>query len=197
MNVGVLALQGDVPEHLRALRSLVGDAHAIAVRTPADLLAVGALFLPGGESTTIARIIEESGLWTPLAERIQEGLPILATCAGLILLAREIAPSASGHDPPTFRALDVVVRRNDYGSQRESCEAPVEVDGLRPPAFPGVFIRSPRIVSVGPQAVPIAWRDGEVVGVRAGGLWGLTFHPELADDPRVHRRFLAALERRR
>jgi pyridoxal 5'-phosphate synthase pdxT subunit len=197
MKVGVLALQGDVPEHLRALRTLVGASSAVAVRTPSDLANVGALFLPGGESTTIARLLEEAGLWAPLAERLQEGFPVLATCAGLILLARELSPSASGQDPPTFRALDVVVRRNDYGAQRESCEAPVTFDGLGRPPFPGVFIRSPRILAVGPQAAPIAWRGEEVVGARAGGLWGLTFHPELSNDLRVHRRFLATLRRRR
>jgi|HubBroStandDraft_1064217.scaffolds.fasta_scaffold01823_11 5'-phosphate synthase pdxT subunit len=194
MKAGVLALQGDVPEHLAMLRSVQPDA--IAVRRPADLAEVGALFLPGGESTTIARLIEEAGLWEALSERIREGLPVLATCAGLILLARDLAPSASGRDPPTFRALDVTVRRNDYGRQRESCEAPVRVEGLQDPPFPGVFIRSPRILSVGPQAAPIAWRQEEVVGVRAGPLWGLTFHPELADDLRVHRLFLAAHGRR-
>lgn len=191
MKVGVLALQGDVPEHLSVLRQLVRGP--IAVRTAADLAEVAALFLPGGESTTIARLIEESGLWMPLRDRIQGGLPVLATCAGLILLARELAPSASGRDPPTFHALDVVVRRNDYGSQRESCEASLVVEGLHKPLFPGVFIRSPRIVSVGPQATPIAWRGEEVVGVRGGKLWGLAFHPELAGDLRIHRRFLAAV----
>ena len=191
MKVGVLALQGDVPEHLRVLRSL--RTNPVAVRTPADLASVGVLFLPGGESTTIARLIEEAGLWAPLTERLQDGLPVLATCAGLILLARDLAPSASGQDPPTFRALDVTVRRNDYGAQRESCEAPVTVDGLGKRPFPGVFIRSPRILSVGPQAAPIAWRGEEVVGVRAGGMWGLAFHPELSNDPRVHQRFLAAV----
>ncbi|MGI0130504.1 MAG: pyridoxal 5'-phosphate synthase glutaminase subunit PdxT [Thermoplasmata archaeon] len=194
MKLGVLALQGDVPEHLRVLRSLGPDP--VAVRTPAELAGIGALFLPGGESTTIARLIEEAGLWNPLAERIQEGLPILATCAGLILLARELAPGPSGRDPPTFRALDATVRRNDYGTQRESCETPVRVEGLRDPPFPGVFIRSPRILAVGAQATPIAWRGEEVVGVRAGGLWGLAFHPELSGDLRVHRRFLASVARR-
>jgi len=190
MKVGVLALQGDVPEHLAVLRKLA--ANPVAVRSPGDLASVGALFLPGGESTTIARLIEELGLWAPMTERIREGLPILATCAGLILLARDLAPSASGRDPRTFGALDVRVRRNDYGTQRESFEAPVTVDGLGSKPFPGVFIRSPRILAVGPQAAPIAWRDDEVVGVRAGGLWGLTFHPELSADLRVHRRFLEA-----
>jgi pyridoxal 5'-phosphate synthase pdxT subunit len=193
MKVGVLALQGDVPEHLRILRSVVADP--IAVRSPADLSDLRALFLPGGESTTIARLLEETGLWHALGERIQEGLPVFATCAGLILLARELAPSHSGRDPPTLGVLDVTVRRNDYGTQRESFEAPVTVEGLGKTPFPGVFIRSPRILSVGPQALPIAWRGKEVVGVRAGGLWGLAFHPELSGDLRIHRRFLAAVGR--
>ncbi|MCI4339306.1 MAG: pyridoxal 5'-phosphate synthase glutaminase subunit PdxT [Thermoplasmata archaeon] len=190
MKVGVLALQGDVPEHLRVLRMLVRDP--VAVRGPTDLAAVGALCLPGGESTTIARLIEAAGLWAPLRDRIQHGLPVLATCAGLILLARELAPSASGRDPPTFGALDVTVRRNDYGSQRESCEAPIRVEGLGGTPFPGVFIRSPRILSVGARATPIAWRGEEIVGAREGKLWGLTFHPELSRDLRVHRKFLSA-----
>ncbi len=189
MNVGVLALQGDVPEHLRVLRELVPDT--IPVRSPADLASVGALFLPGGESTTIARLIEEMGLWAPLRQRLEHGLPTLATCAGLILLARDLAPSAYGRDPPTFGVLDVRVRRNDYGAQRESFEAPVRVDGIGGRPFPGVFIRSPRILGVGADATPIAWHGEEVVGVRAGTIWGLTFHPELARDLRVHRKFLA------
>lgn len=188
MNVGVLALQGDVPEHLRVVRELVPDT--ISVRSARDLESVAALFLPGGESTTIARLIEEMGLWAPLRERIGGGLPILATCAGLILLARDLAPSAFGRDPPTFGVLDVRVRRNDYGTQRESFEAPVRVEGIPGKRFPGVFIRSPRILGVGPDAAPIAWRGEEVVGVRAGPVWGLTFHPELAGDLRVHRKFL-------
>jgi pyridoxal 5'-phosphate synthase pdxT subunit len=194
MKVGVLALQGDVPEHLRVLRSLHADP--VAVRTPADLEGVGALFMPGGESTTIARLIEEAGLWHPIRERLEEGLPILATCAGTILLARELAPGASGHDPSTFRVLDITVRRNDYGPQRESCETDVRVEGLGKPPFPGVFIRSPRILAVGPQATPMAWRGEEVVGVRSGAVWGLTFHPELSGDPRIHRKFLGAIARR-
>jgi len=191
MKVGVLALQGDVPEHLRFLRELVPDV--IPVRRAAELDAVDALFLPGGESTAIARLIAEMGLWAPLETRLRAGLPILATCAGLILLARELAPSASGRDPPTFGVLDVRVRRNDYGAQRESFEAPVTVEGLVGRPFPGVFIRSPRILAVGPGAVPIARRGAEVVGVRAGPVWGLTFHPELGTDLRLHRRFLAEI----
>jgi len=192
MKVGVLALQGDVPEHLSALKLILPGEDVVAVRTPAELAEVGALFMPGGESTTIARLLVQGGLWNPLAERIKGGLPVLATCAGLILLARELVPGLSGMDPPTFGLLDVQVRRNDYGSQGESFEAPIHVQGLEGGAFPGVFIRSPRIHSVGAEATAFAWRGGEVVGARAGVIWGLAFHPELSGDPRLHRMFLDA-----
>jgi pyridoxal 5'-phosphate synthase pdxT subunit len=193
MKLGVLALQGDVPEHRDALRRFVPRGTVDAVRTPAELAEVDALFLPGGESTTIARLLGEGKLWGPLQERLQNGLPVLATCAGLILLAQRLDPGSSGTDPPTLGVLDVTVRRNDYGTQRESCEAPVRVEGIGSRTFNGVFIRSPRIVEVGPGATPIAWREREVVGVRMGKIWGLTFHPELAGDPRVHRAFLAGV----
>jgi len=197
MKVGVLALQGDVPEHRQALRDAASGSEPLVVRRPEDLAEVDALFLPGGESTTIARLIEHARLWQPLARRLAEGLPVLATCAGLILLAREIERSPSGKDPPTFGVLDVRVRRNDYGPQRESFEGPVRVDRLSGRPFPGVFIRSPRIVEVGPAATPIAWLDDQVVGVRQGAIWGLAFHPELSGDVRVHRLFLAGAAPRR
>jgi pyridoxal 5'-phosphate synthase pdxT subunit len=197
MRVGVLGLQGDVPEHLAALRDFVGRDELVVVRSPVDLEGLRALFLPGGESTTIARLIEEAGLWMPLAARLTAGLPVLATCAGLVLLARDLAPSASGRDPPTFGVLDVNLRRNDYGTQRESFEAPLRVEGISGRPFPGVFIRSPRILGVGAQARPIAWQGEEVVGVRAGAVWGLAFHPELSGDARIHRQFLATVPRAR
>jgi 5'-phosphate synthase pdxT subunit len=194
MKVGVLALQGDVPEHLAALARLGGGRTARPVRTPADLASIDALFLPGGESTTIAKLLRESGLWVPLGARLDQGLPVLATCAGLIVLARHLEASPSGPNPPTLGRLDVTVRRNDYGSQRESFEGAVVVDGLDGPPFPGVFIRAPRILKVGPKASAFARRGDEIVGVRAGPIWGLTFHPELSGDPRVHERFLDAAE---
>ncbi len=190
--VGVLALQGDVPEHRKALAALLPPGSVELVRRPAELERVEALFLPGGESTTIARLLEAAGLWSVLARRISEGFPVLATCAGLILLARAIEPGPGGRDPPTLGALDVVVRRNDYGRQRESFEAPVRVQGIAGGPFPGVFIRAPRILEVGPQVSRFAYRGPEVVGVRKGSIWGLTFHPELSADPRIHRAFLSA-----
>jgi pyridoxal 5'-phosphate synthase pdxT subunit len=197
MKVGVLALQGDVPEHLRALEAVLPEESLVPVLRARDLDGLDALFLPGGESTTIARLLAESGVWTELAHRLASGFPVLGTCAGLIILARELAPSVAGRDPPTFGVLDVRVRRNDYGTQRESFESPVRVEGLSGRPFPGVFIRSPRILSVGPGAQPIAWLGDEVVGVRAGPVWGLAFHPELAGDTRVHQAFLRATVKRR
>ncbi|MCI4352390.1 MAG: pyridoxal 5'-phosphate synthase glutaminase subunit PdxT [Thermoplasmata archaeon] len=191
--VGVLALQGDVPEHRRALEGVVPARDVKFVRSEADLGAVDALFLPGGESTTIARLLEATGIWRALRHRLAEGFPVLATCAGLILLSRTLEPSPSGRDPPTLGVLDVRVRRNDYGRQRESFEAPVRVEGLRGAEYPGVFIRAPRILEVGAGAEPFAFRGTEIVGVRAGPVWGLTFHPELSGDPRLHHAFLEAV----
>lgn len=195
--VGVLALQGDVPEHQRALQAVLPEHEVLLVRALTDLQAVDALFLPGGESTTVARLLESTGMWGALQERLRRGFPVLATCAGLILLSRSLEPGPSGRDPPTLGALDVRVRRNDYGRQRESFEAPVRVEGLGDRPFPGVFIRSPRILEVGSGAQPFAFRGSEVVGVRSGAVWGLTFHPELSGDPRVHRAFLAAVRTQR
>lgn len=192
MKPGVLALQGDVPEHLRALGQIPGVDRPVPVRSAGDLGRVDVLFLPGGESTTIARLLREGGLWGPLAARLSSGLPVLATCAGLILLASRLEPGPSGPNPPTFGALDVRVRRNDYGGQRESFEDAVRVEGLEGGPFPGVFIRAPRILEVGAHAQPFAWRGEEVVGARSATVWGLAFHPELAGDLRVHRLFLDA-----
>jgi pyridoxal 5'-phosphate synthase pdxT subunit len=191
--VGVLALQGDVPEHQRALQNVLPEHDVRLVRSVADLEAVDALFLPGGESTTIARLLESTGLWATLQRRLADGLPVLATCAGLVLLSRRLEPGPSGIDPPTLGFLDVRVRRNDYGRQRESFEAPVRVEGLKGPAFPGIFIRSPRILGVGTAAEPFAFRGPEIVGVRSGAVWGLCFHPELSGDARLHRAFLASV----
>jgi pyridoxal 5'-phosphate synthase pdxT subunit len=190
MKVGVLALQGDVPEHLSALARHLPHVTVQPVRQRSDLEGVAALFLPGGESTTIARLLADNDLWNPLATRMHEGLPVLATCAGFILLATRLEPSPAGKDPPTMGILNVTIRRNDFGGQRESFEGPVRITGLTGPPFPGVFIRAPRILSVGGGVTPIAWWRDEMVGVRSGRVWGLTFHPELSGDPRVHRRFL-------
>jgi 5'-phosphate synthase pdxT subunit len=189
MKVGVLALQGDVPEHLAAVTRVIPAGDVVSVHTPADLEEVDALTMPGGESTTIASLLEKSGLWNPLATRMKDGMPVLATCAGLILLAQRLEAAPGGKDPRTFGMLDVTVRRNDYGPQIASFEGAVHVAGLNGP-YPGVFIRAPRILEVGKNAEPVARRDHEVVGVQSDALVGLTFHPELTQDPRLHAWFL-------
>ena len=190
--VGVLALQGDVPEHRTAFGAVVGPESVRLIRTPLELAKVDALVIPGGESTAISELLDKGGLRRALTERIGRGLPVLGTCAGLIVLADRLERSPGGRDPVSLHALDVTVRRNDYGRQRESFEANVRVEGIRSPPFHGVFIRAPRILEIGRKATPVAWRDDEVVGVRAGPVWGLTFHPELSGDPRVAKAFLAA-----
>lgn len=193
--VGVLAMQGDVPEHARALRTLRPAARLVLVRSPQELAEVDVLTIPGGESTTVAGLIDRYGLREPLRERIGAGLPTLGTCAGLILLARKIVPGPGGREPTPLGLLDITVRRNDYGGQRESFEAPVTVAGLSNGPFPGVFIRSPRILALGPGVSALAKRGEEIVGARHGTLWGLTFHPELSGDDRVLRAFLAQADR--
>ncbi len=193
MRIGILALQGDVPEHRTAFARLTTPDAVSLVRSPAELEPVDVLAMPGGESTTISRLLDETHLRAPLTERLQGGLPVLATCAGLILLSREIEIVPNQRDPVPIPMLDVRVRRNDYGRQRESFEGEVHLEGLRGTPFPGVFIRAPRILAHGPSAVPIAWRGEEVVGVRSGPIWGLTFHPELSGDDRLLRVFLDSL----
>ena len=188
--VGVLALQGDFPEHRAAFARVVGPDGVELVRTARELSRVDALVIPGGESTAISKLLDKGGLRAALSERIGRGLPVMGTCAGLIVLAERLEPSPGGRDPTTLGALDITVRRNDYGRQRESFESPVRVDGIRGAPFPGVFIRAPRILDMGRHVKPFAWRDDEVVGVRTGSVWGFTFHPELSGDPRIAEAFV-------
>lgn len=185
--VGVLALQGAFREHVRTLEA--AGARTRLVRLPGDLEGLDGLIIPGGESTTMQILLDRMGLWEPLRERLAGGLPALATCAGLILLASEIAGGRTGQRG--FGLLDVAVRRNGYGRQVDSFEAAVEVEGLEG-AFPGVFIRAPFIESTGGAEV-VATCEGHPVGVRQGGLTALCFHPELSGDPRLHEKFVAGL----
>jgi pyridoxal 5'-phosphate synthase pdxT subunit len=190
----VLALQGDVREHLTALRGC--GAEALPVRTPADLEAVDALVLPGGESTTMSRLLQVFGLEAPLRERLGAGLPTLSTCAGLILLSREVLDGRP--DQLALDVLDVSVRRNGYGRQVDSFEADLAVAPLGVAPFRAVFIRAPLIESTGPDVEVIASFDDNPVAIAQGPHIGLCFHPEMTDDPRLHQLFLeraaAALE---
>lgn len=185
---GVLALQGAFREHREVLETL-GIA-CVEVRVPEQLGAVDALVLPGGESTAMTRLLSTSGLREPLVERLRDGLPALGTCAGLILLAAEVRDGRPDQVP--LGALDVAVRRNGYGRQRESFESELTIDGLGGGPFPGVFIRAPVVEEVGPGVEVLASHEGHPALVRRGAVWATTFHPELSGDLRVHQWFLRA-----
>jgi 5'-phosphate synthase pdxT subunit len=184
--VGVLALQGAFREHREVLDAL--GVEAVEVRTPAELGALDALILPGGESTTVGKLLESSGVRDPLAARLADGLPVLGTCAGMILLAREVVDGRPDQQP--FGAIDIAVRRNAYGRQRDSFEADLEIDGLSGAPFPGVFIRAPRIESTGEGVEVLASHDDVPVLVRQGAVVVASFHPELSGDLRLHELFL-------
>ncbi len=186
--VGVLALQGAFREHVAALGRLGADA--VEVRTPDELDDLDAIVLPGGESTTMDILLGTTGLREPLAERIAAGLPTLGTCAGLILLATDLEDGVEGQR--TLAALDVTARRNGYGRQVRSFEAPVALHGDDAP-MEGVFIRAPRITRVGQGVDVVAEMDGEPVAVARGPIMAATFHPELTGDDRLHARFLARI----
>ena len=187
--VGVLDLQGDVREHVRALGE-VGCASRL-VKRPEDLTGLDGLVVPGGESTTLSMLLESTGLFDAIAERLDvpgaEGLPLFGTCAGLILAAREVLGGRP--DQRTFGVLDAVVRRNGYGRQLQSFETDVVLGSGEGPLLPTVFIRAPLIVSTGSDVEVLATLDGVPVLVRQGNILASAFHPELTPDRRVHRMF--------
>ncbi|MEX2457568.1 MAG: pyridoxal 5'-phosphate synthase glutaminase subunit PdxT [Actinomycetota bacterium] len=180
MKAGVLALQGDFREHLSVLQDL--GVSGVEVRTPEDLADVACLVIPGGESTTIGKLALGHDLVGPIRERVAHGMPVLGTCAGLIVMAERVIGGE-----PLLAVLDVEVRRNAYGRQNESFEADVEVGGE---TVRGVFIRAPVIEAVGEGVEVLATHAGLPVVVEGRGLIGATFHPELAGDGRLHRRML-------
>ncbi|MDQ6720532.1 MAG: pyridoxal 5'-phosphate synthase glutaminase subunit PdxT [Candidatus Dormibacteraeota bacterium] len=178
-------MQGAFAEHIRALEAC--GAKTRAVRSADDLVGLDGIVLPGGESTTMTMLMERVGLLGPVRAAIAGGLPTLATCAGMIVLAREVSdgmPEQRG-----LGLLDIAVRRNGYGRQVDSFEAALEIAGLGGKAFPGVFIRSPLVESTGAVEV-IATHDGHAVAVRQGRIVALCFHPELTSDLRLHREFV-------
>ena len=184
--VGVLALQGDVREHLAALTAAGADA--VTVRRPAELAAVDGLVIPGGESTTISKLAVAFGLLGPLRERVRSGMPAYGSCAGMIMLADKILDGRD--DQETIGGIDMTVRRNAFGGQNESFEAAVEMAGVGGGPVEGVFIRAPWVESTGAGVEVLATLpDRTVVAVRQGNLLATSFHPELTGDQRVHRLF--------
>jgi pyridoxal 5'-phosphate synthase pdxT subunit len=185
LKIGVLALQGDAREHLRALES--AGATPVEVKTADQLGEVDALVVPGGESTTIGKLLDRFGLLEPLKERANDGMPLFGTCAGLILMANEIV---GGQDAPhRLCVMDIGVRRNAYGRQVDSFESQLEVRGLDGP-FTAVFIRAPVIERVGEGVEVLATSDEVPVLVRQGSLVASSFHPEVTGDARLHEMFV-------
>jgi 5'-phosphate synthase pdxT subunit len=185
--IGVLALQGDVREHLAALAA--SGAQARPVRRPEELAEVDGLVIPGGESTTMSKLATVFGMLEPLRERVRAGLPVYGTCAGMIMLADKILDGRD--DQETVGGIDMIVRRNAFGRQNESFEAAVAVDGVGGGPVEGVFIRAPWVESVGEDVEVLArLGDGTIVAVRSGRLLATSFHPELTGDHRVHRLFV-------
>lgn len=181
--VGVLALQGDVREHIRILETL--GAQAVEVRKPEQLDAIDALVIPGGESTTIGKMAVRFGLMEPLRSAVDQGLPVYGTCAGMIMLAGAVTEG----DQPLIGALDVVVKRNAFGRQNESFEADLDIIGLHVP-FHAVFIRAPWIEKVGSEVEILSEVDEHPVMVRQGSILATSFHPELTGDERIHHMLL-------
>jgi len=196
VTVGVLALQGDVREHLGALAE--SDALARPIRRPEELDAVDALVLPGGESTTMSKLAVTFGLLDPIRKRIADGMPVYGSCAGMIMLATTVLDGRP--DQESFAGIDMVVRRNAFGRQVDSFEAAVTIDEVAGGDFHAVFIRAPWVEEVGAEVrvlgrVTSGPAAGRIVAVRQGNLLATAFHPELTGDLRVHRYFVEMVRR--
>lgn len=186
IKVGVLSLQGAFRLHAEVLTVL--GAEPVDVRTPEALAAVDALVIPGGESTTMSFLLDSSGLREPLRQRLVDGLPALGTCAGMIMLATDVLDGRP--DQHSLGVVDITVRRNAFGRQRESFEADLAIDGMAGGPFPAVFIRAPYVERVGDGVIVEASVGEHPVLCRSGAITVCSFHPELSNDLRLHQRFL-------
>lgn len=188
--IGVLALQGDVREHRDMLLEL--GATVREIRTPSDLEGLAGLVIPGGESSVIDKLLRIFHLQAPLRDAIAQGLPVLGTCAGLIMVAHTLEDAISGQE--TLGGLDITVRRNAFGSQVDSYETDVTISGVAGPPLRVAFIRAPVVTRVGEGVSVIAsLPGGEVVGVKQGTVMGVAFHPEITGDDRLHRLFVESV----
>jgi len=184
--VGVLSVQGAVREHLEALASLGVEARP--VRTPQEIAASNALIIPGGESTTIGKLMARYGLLQPVRDLVAAGKPLMGTCAGMILMAKNIQNSAA--DQPSLTLMGITVQRNAFGRQVESFETDIEVKGIDGRPVRAVFIRAPIITAVNGDVEVLATHQGRIVAARQRNMLALAFHPELTDDSRVHEYFV-------
>ena len=187
--VGVLALQGAFEAHQHVLREL--GVESIQVRTPSDLDMVGALVMPGGESTTMSHLLQTSGLFNSIDARLKQGMPVFGTCAGMILLAKGVLDGRS--DQRSFGAIDIDVKRNAYGRQIDSFETDIALEGFVED-FHAVFIRAPQIARLGDDVTVLARHNQDVVLARQGSVMVASFHPELTSDSRIHSMFIGLLQ---
>jgi len=184
VTIGVLDLQGAVVEHVHVLERL--GVPAVRVRLPEELDAVDGLIIPGGESTTVGKLMERRGMDSRILQRVEQGMPVFGTCMGMIVLARRI----EGSDQQRLGLMDIGVRRNAFGRQVHSFEADLDVPALGEEPVRGVFIRAPVVTDVGPDVEVMAEWEGKTVAVRQGQFLGVSFHPELTDDTRFHQLFV-------
>jgi 5'-phosphate synthase pdxT subunit len=189
MKIGVLALQGDYEAHAQILQSC-GVEEVIAVRDAKALEQCDGLVIPGGESTTMSRLCDRYNLWEPLRNKINGGLPVLGTCAGLIMLSKSITGGSKNFEQKTLQALDIDVARNAYGPQIESFETWLEVPATGDDPLRVAFIRAPQILRTGEDVEVIATRNEQAVAVRQGNIMALTFHPEVVGEARLHQLWL-------
>ncbi|MGZ4111336.1 MAG: pyridoxal 5'-phosphate synthase glutaminase subunit PdxT, partial [Tumebacillaceae bacterium] len=185
MKIGVLALQGAVAEHVKSLQQAGAD-EVVTVKWPADLEGVDGLVLPGGESTTMGKLMHKYELMEPVRELAEKGMPMFGTCAGLILLSKRI----HGQDWSHIGVLDALVDRNSFGRQVDSFETDVDIKGVVGDPYRAVFIRAPHIMEVGPDVEVLSTFNDRIVAARQGNVLGASFHPELTDDARLHGYFL-------
>ena len=197
VKVGVIGVQGDVSEHLdsvaRAMAEMKIEGEAVWVRTASELEVVNGLIIPGGESTTISKVILKNGLHDGIVEKAVDGVPVMGTCAGCVLMAKEGGKAVKITDTKLLGLMDMKVRRNAFGRQRESFEVMLDIEGLD--GFHAVFIRPPAIEKVWNDCRPLASYDEKIVMARQGNMLALAFHPELSGDTAIHRMFLELVSR--
>jgi 5'-phosphate synthase pdxT subunit len=196
MKAGVISVQGAAPEHVAALKVAMANlgraGDVVPVRKAKDLEGISCLVLPGGESTTISKLLRRFGLFDRIIELANEGVPIMGTCAGCVLLSKEGDDQVERTETELLKLMDMAVDRNAFGRQRESFEAPLSIKGMDLP-FPAVFIRAPLITRVWGRCEPLAVHSSSIVMARQDNLLALSFHPELSGDARIHEMLLSML----
>ncbi|MDH3656980.1 MAG: pyridoxal 5'-phosphate synthase glutaminase subunit PdxT [Nitrosopumilus sp.] len=195
INIGVLSIQGDVQENLLSTKTAFDelgiDGKVADVKTPEDISQLDGLIIPGGESTTIGQLSLINGSMKVLKEKIENGMPVLGICAGMILLSRTADDRVVGKtDQPLLEILDIKLERNSFGRQKESFEAEMSLDSIGIPKFNGVFIRAPSVSDVGSDVEVLSKFNEKIVAIRKGNVIGTSFHPELTDDTSLHRYFV-------